>query len=820
MAIDIERELNRSQADAVLYTDGPQMVIAGAGSGKTRVLTYRIAHLLEMGVEPWSILALTFTNKAAGEMKERIARQVGADRARYLWMGTFHSIFSRILRSEAESIGYTHNFTIYDQTDSQNLIRTIIKEMQLDDKVYKPGVVQNRISNAKNRLVTASDYMQNGDILLNDKHRNIGLCGQIYQKYSSRCRQADAMDFDDLLLNTYLLFRDNESVRQRYAGQFRYVLVDEYQDTNFAQHNIVWQLTRDNRQVCVVGDDAQSIYSFRGANIDNMLKFTKLYPEARMFKLEQNYRSTQTIVNAANSLIEKNRNQIRKQVFSENEVGDLIKVTRTHSDKEESESVVNRLLDLHTFNNVPWNEIAVLYRTNAQSRVLEESLRSRGLPYRIYGSLSFYQRKEIKDVIAYFRLTVNPNDEEAFKRIINYPARGIGQTTVGKIANAAVMNGASLWNVASDPDYYGLDVNAGTKAKLTAFTGLIRTFMESVGTADASTLAESIVAAAGIKADLDADRTVEGEGRRQNVGELMSGISSFCKDRQEEGDDRIRMVDYLNNVSLMTDQDNDADDDVEKVTLMTVHAAKGLEFDAVCICGLEENLFPSDMSTEDERQIEEERRLMYVAMTRARKYLYLFHAMTRFRYGNVDCCQPSRFLKDIDGKYLSMPASEMRQIWDGRGSFSGGMYDAGDSRPVFRPRQQYNGTRGNNTHDNGGRTFRPRESEGSVSDNREYIGRDSAGREFQRKPELGKTTRKPWQSGNFQVVTDKMLEAAAPSQGSGALHVDNVIEHERFGVGRVLSVEGSGDNAKARIKFLNVGEKTLLLKFARYKVLK
>ena len=776
--IDYQSELNPSQCDAVLYTEGDSMVIAGAGSGKTRVLTYKIAHLLEEGVEPWSILALTFTNKAAGEMKQRIAARVGENRARYLWMGTFHSIFSRILRSESDKIGYSSNFTIYDQTDSQNLIKSIVREMQLDDKTYKPSVVQNRISNAKNRLITASAYVQNADIYKSDQFKKIPMTGKIYERYEQRCRQSDAMDFDDLLLNTFLLFREHPEVQERYGTSFKYILVDEYQDTNYAQHCIVWQLTRFGAKVCVVGDDAQSIYSFRGANLDNMLKFSKLYPDSKLFKLEQNYRSTQTIVEAAGSLICKNHAQIPKRVFSENEQGDKIKVLCAHSDLEESEMVVNRLLDLHTFKDVPWSQMAILYRTNAQSRPLEEALRKRGLPYKIYGGLSFYQRKEIKDVIAYFRMSVNPNDEEAFKRIINYPARGIGQTTVGKILSAAMENGVSLWTVLCNQSEYNLEVNSGTASRLSAFKTMLESFMADASTLDAQQLSERIVNETGIMRELQADTTVEGIGRKENVEELLANIAQFCLDRKEEGNDKCLMTDYLSEVSLMTDQDNETEEDLEKVTLMTVHAAKGLEFDAVFIVGLEENLFPSDMCGDGEREIEEERRLMYVAMTRARKYLTLLFATTRFRYGSVEFCSPSRFLKDIDSRYLSAPG----------GNFGTVPFGSGANPHISKPRLEPNGT--------------------------------VPGTRFKRKAGFeAKPVRKPWEQGKFQKVTESMLKDTAPSQSSG-LKVGNVIEHERFGIGSVIEIEGSGDNTKARIKFLNVGEKTLLLKFARYKVLK
>ena len=791
--IDYQKELNPSQCDAVLYTDGDSMVIAGAGSGKTRVLTYKIAHLLEEGVEPWSILALTFTNKAAGEMKQRIAARVGENRARYLWMGTFHSIFSRILRSEADKIGYTSNFTIYDQQDSQNLIKSIVKDMQLDDKTYKASVVQNRISNAKNRLITASGYVQNADIYKHDQFKRIPMVGKIYERYEQRCRQSDAMDFDDLLLNTFILFRDHPDVLERYGTTFKYILVDEYQDTNYAQHCIVWQLTRDGAKVCVVGDDAQSIYSFRGANLDNMLKFSKLYPDSKLFKLEQNYRSTQTIVEAAGSLICKNHAQIPKKVFSENEQGDKIKVLCAHSDLEESEMVANRMLDLHTFKDVPWSQIAILYRTNAQSRPLEEALRKRGLPYKIYGGLSFYQRKEIKDVIAYFRMSVNPNDEEAFKRIINYPARGIGQTTVGKILSVAMENGVSLWSVISNPADYRLDVNSGTAAKLSAFKTMLESFIADAATVDAEQLAERIVNETGIMRELNADTTVEGIGRKENVEELLANITQFCLDRKEEGNERCFMTDYLSEVSLMTDQDNETDEDVEKVTLMTVHAAKGLEFDAVFIVGLEENLFPSDMSGDSEREIEEERRLMYVAMTRARKYLTLLFATTRFKYGSVDFCTPSRFLKDIDARYLSAP-----------GNLGSVPFCSGKDYHIRKSGLEQKGT-------DPGSLFERKTGFGGGTDPGSLFERKTG---FERKPE-----RKPWDQGKFQKVTENMLKDTAPAQSS-ALKAGNVIEHERFGIGSVLEVEGSGDNTKARIKFINVGEKTLLLKFARYKLLK
>ena len=775
--IDYQKELNPSQRDAVLYTEGDSMVIAGAGSGKTRVLTYKIAHLLEEGVDPWSILALTFTNKAAGEMKQRIAARVGENRARYLWMGTFHSIFSRILRSEAALIGYSSNFTIYDQTDSQNLIKSIVKDMQLDDKTYKANVIQNYISNAKNHLKTSSSYWEIID-KTNAQHRMIG---KIYELYEHRCRHSNAMDFDDLLLNTYILFRDHKDVLEHYGTTFKYILVDEYQDTNSVQHSIVWQLSRYGAKVCVVGDDAQSIYSFRGANLSNMLNFSKSYPDFKMFKLEQNYRSTQMIVEAAGSLICKNNAQIPKKVYSENEMGDKINVYRAHSDKEESAIVANRIQDLHTFQNVPLREIAVLYRTNAQSRSLEETLLMRGLPYRIYGGLSFFQRKEVKDVMAYFRVVANPHDDESMKRIINYPPRKIGSTTIDKIRFAAMSNDVSCWNVICNPGSYSLDINSGTVSKLSSFCVMLESFIADAPKVSAQELAERIVTETGILRELDEDPSVENESRRQNVDELMNNIAQFCKDCNEEGNDNNRMQDYLSEVALLTDQDKEEEGNVEKVTLMTVHSAKGLEFDAVFIVGLEEKLFPSEMSGDNERQIEEERRLMYVAMTRARKYLTLLFADTRFKYGKLDFCIPSRFLKDIDSKYLNMPSEGIKSSWNSRPS----MFDDESSKPVFQRREFSSAP-----------TF-----------------------QVKKKFETEQPVRKPWQQGKFQKVTENMLKDTAPAQSS-ALKVGNVIEHERFGIGSVLEVEGSGDNTKARIKFLNVGEKTLLLKFARYKLLK
>ena len=610
-------ELNEGQRAAVLYNDGPSLVIAGAGSGKTRVLTYKIAYLLDQGYKPWSILALTFTNKAAREMKERIARQVGENLARYLWMGTFHSIFSRILRAEADAIGFSSNFTIYDASDSKSLVKSIIREMGLDDKTYKPAVVQSRISQAKNHLILPDAYAASGELYRADADAKMPQLRDIYLRYWERCRQSDAMDFDDLLVYTYQLFKSHPEICDKYATHFEYVLVDEYQDTNYAQHCIVQLLTGKHRRVCVVGDDAQSIYSFRGANIDNILNFTNLYREARLFKLEQNYRSTQTIVKAANSLIAKNREQIRKEVFSEKETGEPITVFCAYSDLEEAEIVGNRIMQLHSREHYGYSDCAILYRTNAQSRVFEETLRKKNIPYRIYGGLSFYQRKEIKDIIAYFRLAVNPNDEEAFKRVLNYPARGIGDTTLNKLVDAANRHKVSLWTVVNEPLAYGVDINKGTHTKLQGFRALIAGFVEAVPQKNAFELGKEIVFQSGIGREITQDRSPENLSRQENVEELMNGIHDFCATRQEEGNTHWLLSDYLSEVSLLTDQDSDRDADLPKVTLMTIHSAKGLEFRNVFVVGLEENLFPGASAASSYKELEEERRLFKDSITRS-----------------------------------------------------------------------------------------------------------------------------------------------------------------------------------------------------------
>ncbi|MFR4280586.1 MAG: ATP-dependent helicase [Bacteroides uniformis] len=781
---DYIEELNEGQRNAVLYNDGPSLVIAGAGSGKTRVLTYKIAYLLENGYQPWNILALTFTNKAAREMKERIARQVGPERARHLWMGTFHSMFLRILHVEAGHIGFTSQFTIYDTADSKSLIRSIIKEMGLDEKVYKPGMVQARISNAKNHLVSPAGYANNKEAYEGDRAAKVPALRDIYQRYWERCRQADAMDFDDLLFYTFLLFRDHPEVLARYQDQFRYILVDEYQDTNFAQHSIVLQLAKNHQHVCVVGDDAQSIYSFRGADIDNILYFTKVYPDTKVFKLEQNYRSTQTIVRAANSLIEKNQWQIRKEVFSEKEKGEAIGVYQAYSDVEEGDIVVNKIAELRREKRYAYSDFAILYRTNAQSRIFEEAMRKRSMPYRIYGGLSFYQRKEIKDVIAYFRLIVNPNDEEAFKRIINYPARGIGDTTVGKIIAAATGHNVSLWTVLCEPLAYGLNFNKGTVGKLQAFRELISAFITDAAEKNAYEIGADIIRQSGIINDVCQDNSPENLSRKENIEELVNGMSDFCAQRQEEGNPNVLLGDFLSEVSLLTDQDSDKDGDDEKITLMTVHSAKGLEFKNVFVVGMEENLFPSGMVSDSPRALEEERRLFYVAITRAEEHCFLSYAKTRFRYGKMEFGSPSRFLKDIDIRFLRLPQ------------------DAGMFRRVEEEAA----------------AFRRENARGFAPDREDapYGGKERVSVRPKQQiiaPTVPRNLKRVAPSAN--------TASTSPSAGGSANRVQQgqLIEHERFGLGEVLKVEGEGDNAKATIRFKNAGDKQLLLRFARFKVL-
>lgn len=792
MNTNYREELNESQYAAVAYNDGPSLVIAGAGSGKTRVLTYKIAYLLDHGYEPWNILALTFTNKAAREMKERIARQVGMDRARYLWMGTFHSLFSRILRAEAAHIGFPSQFTIYDASDSKSLVRTIIKEMGLDEKVYKPGSVQARISNAKNHLVTPGAYAANKEAYEGDCAAKMPAIRDIYARYWERCRQSGAMDFDDLLVYTYLLFRDFPEVLERYRQQFRYVLVDEYQDTNYAQHSIVLQLTKEHQHVCVVGDDAQSIYSFRGADIDNILYFTKVYPHTKLFKLEQNYRSTQTIVRAANSLIEKNQRQIRKEVFSEKETGEAIGVFQAYSDVEEGEIVAGKIGELRRKWKYDYADFAILYRTNAQSRIFEEALRKRSMPYKIYGGLSFYQRKEVKDAISYFRLVVNPHDEEAFKRIINYPARGIGDTTVGKLLAAAAEHGVSLWQVLCEPLTYGVSINKGTHTKLQGFRELIESFIAEVEGQNAYQLGTAIITRSGLMNDICQDTSPESLSRKENIEELANGLNDFCAMRMEEGNTHVSLGDFLSEVSLLTDQDSDKEDDGPKITLMTVHSAKGLEFKNVFVVGMEENLFPSSMGGESPRALEEERRLFYVAITRAEEHCYLSYAKSRYRYGKMEFGSPSRFLRDIDTRFLQLPAGMgmARTVDEGAQRFRSEMEG---SRSAY------------------GQGASSRSSYGQGASSRSGYGQSDRPKAQLIAPTLPRNLKRVSAAAGS-------ASASAPSAAVTGVSAGQTIAHERFGVGTVLKVEGTGENAKATIRFENAGEKQLLLRFARFKV--
>ena len=753
-------QLNGSQREAVVYCDGPQLVIAGAGSGKTRVLTYKIAYLLaHYDMAPWNILALTFTNKAAREMKERIGRLVGQERAQRLQMGTFHSVFARILRTEAERIGFGANFTIYDQSDSRSLVKSIIKEMELDDKTYKPAAVADRISMAKNHLLQPQQYATSSWAADDAQHKR-PMVSHIYNRYAERCRQANAMDFDDLLVQTFVLLRDHEDVRQKYVDRFRYVLVDEYQDTNFAQQAIVLLLTKEHGRVCVVGDDAQSIYSFRGANIDNILDFQKQYEGARLYKLEQNYRSTQLIVQAANSLIHKNERQIRKEVYSENEKGEKLMLKPAYSDREEAMIVCNDIKRLKRQDRCEYSDFAILYRTNAQSRSFEEQMRKDGIPYRIYGGLSFYQRKEIKDVIAYFRVVANPDDEEALRRIINYPTRGIGDTTVGKIVETANQHSVSLWRVIAQPIVFDLKLSKGTLTKLEAFKQLVDGWRERIDKEDAYELGHSIIMESGISKDIYSSSNPEDLSRQENLEEFLGGMQDFVESRKEEDrEQETGLSDFLQEVALLTDLDSEGDEEQPKVSLMTIHAAKGLEFPTVFVVGLEENIFPSPMCVGSMREIEEERRLLYVAITRAEKHCILTCAQNRFRYGKMEMDSPSRFIKDIEPSLLNV---------EGGASISSHT-SASYRRPVQNPRPV---------------------ATQFVAD---------------AKPRLVPVRR----------------EAPRPQSAIGniGLAEGNVIEHQRFGVGRVVKVEGTGENTKATVEFKNAGTKQLLLKFAKYTII-
>ena len=790
--MNLLEELNESQRLAVEYCEGPSLVIAGAGSGKTRVLTYKIAYLLEQGMKPWNILALTFTNKAAREMKERIGRLVGEDNAHHLYMGTFHSIFSRILRVEAEKLGYTSNFTIYDEADARSLVKSIIKELKLDDKVYKPAAVHNRISMAKNHLILADDYGKHRELIERDISQKMPAISQIFGIYQSRCKQANAMDFDDLLTLTYQLFREHEEIRKKYAERFKFVLVDEYQDTNSVQQLIVFQLTKEHQHVCVVGDDAQSIYAFRGANIDNILDFQKMFMGTKLFKLEQNYRSTQLIVQAANSLIKKNERQIPKDVYSRNDKGERIILKDAYSDREEASIVCNEIKRLIQKEGCRYNDFAILYRTNAQSRAFEDEMLKMNIPYRVYGGLSFDQRKEIKDVIAYFRLVVNHDDEEAFKRIINYPARGIGDTTAGKIAATATAHGVSLWAVMCNPQLFSLNVNKGTLSKLNAFRELIESFIARFNETDAYQLGTDIIKESGIYKDLYSDTEPESVSRQENLEEFLAGLQDFVEIRREEGrENETSLRDYLQEVSLMTDLDSDGNDkETRKVSLMTVHSAKGLEFPTVFVVGLEENIFPSQLSTNSLRELEEERRLLYVAITRAEKHCYLTYAKSRWRYGRMEFGSPSRFLRDIDDSLITIGSPSTEKAGKNKGY--GGSLRWQNSNPVATQFKADPMTR--------------------IVSHKEEPPRDPFSPEFRSLIEKG---------------TLKRVRPAAPRPSSGSTpsaipHVaeGDKIEHERFGIGTVIKLEGTGENQKATVEFSNSGTKQLLLKFARFKVIK
>ena len=854
--MDLLKDLNEAQRAAVEYIDGPSLVIAGAGSGKTRVLTYKIAYLLSQGMKPWSIMALTFTNKAAREMKERIGKLVGNDLAQHLYMGTFHSIFSRILRAEAEHIGFNNNFTIYDESDSRSLIKAIVKEMGLDDKKYKPAAVHAKISMAKNNLMSAAAYESDAAIFEQNKRAQMPEVGKIFVAYVQRCKQANAMDFDDLLTLTYQLFREHEDIRHKYAARFDYVLVDEYQDTNHVQMSIVMQLCQEKQRVCAVGDDSQSIYSFRGANIDNILNYQRQFQGTRLFKLEQNYRSTQTIVEAANSLIKHNRNQIPKDVFSENAKGEKIQYKPAYSDKEEATIVAKDVKRIRREDGCQYSDFAILYRTNAQSRSFEEEFRKQGIPYRIYGGLSFYQRKEIKDIIAYFRLVANPDDEEAIKRIINYPARGIGATTVLKIADCAHQNQVSFWEVIGAPERYGLAVNKGTMNKLETFRLLISSFIERAQTTDVYELGDAIIKESGISQDIMSGKDADDLARQENLEEFLSGMSAFVEERREEGRfDELFLQDYLQDVALLTDADSDGDKDEPRVSLMTVHAAKGLEFPTVFVVGLEENIFPSPLSAASLRELEEERRLLYVAITRAEKHCILTNAKNRWRYGKMEFDNPSRFIDEIDGKLIDCQdeagGSLFGSMSESRlGSRSGSMFgsraDSMSDQPEWaraqRPRRPWEDAE------------QPRYSsryQNSKPVASQFVA-DPKPSLFDDEPETSRTSGRPSVSGrsslsegNFKSVralnaAKRYMEThsshpASRGTGSSAASVSSStassagssscglqegmkIEHQRFGRGTVLKIEGTGENTKATVEFVHSGTKQLLLKYAKFTV--
>jgi ATP-dependent DNA helicase UvrD/PcrA len=774
----IKKDLNKAQQEAVLNYKGPALVIAGAGSGKTRVLTYRIAYLLSMGVSPSRILSLTFTNKAAAEMKERIATMVSPGLARNLWMGTFHSLFARMLRREAEVLGFPANFTIYDTIDSRSLVKTIVRELELDEKIYKPAEVFSRISAAKNNLVTPDVYMGSGEFQVRDQIARRPRLGEVYDRYVKRCKHFGAMDFDDLLLQTNLLFRDHPAVLDKYRESFDYVLVDEYQDTNYSQYLIVKKLSEVHRNLCVVGDDAQSIYSFRGARIENMLNFKNDYPDYRIFKLEQNYRSTRNIVNAANSVIKKNKGQIFKEVFSQNEDGEPIRVLKAKDDREEGFLVATHISDLRFREQLEHKDFAILYRTNAQSRIFEESLRRMNIPYKVFGSLSFYQRKEIKDLLAYFRITVNPRDDESLKRIINYPMRGIGKTTLDKLNGYAEKLDSQIWDVLTHLDQVNLGFNKGTLTKLQGFTQLIRSFQDRLHQMEAFDLAFTIASEAGIVRDLQADKTPENVSRYENIEQLLNGIKDFTDDTEREGD--LTLGDYLQEVSLMTNADMEKDEDRNKVTLMTIHSAKGLEFKHLVIAGVEEELFPSMMSIDNPKDLEEERRLFYVALTRAEKSAILTFAALRYKWGIQNSCSPSRFIKEIDTKYLELPP---------------------DFYPVLP---------GTGTGQPEKEKFVPETYRKVMNQKKQPSQIQSGGRKL---VNMNQATR----SANSNVSDSSLPPKDFTPSDPGMIKVGTRVEHPRFGRGEVHQLEGTGSNIKATVLF-PIGTKQLLLKFAKLRV--
>ena len=849
--MNLLNDLNEAQRKAVEYIDGPSLVIAGAGSGKTRVLTYKIAYLLQQGMKPWSIMALTFTNKAAKEMRERINKIVGADVASHICIGTFHSIFSRFMRVESEYIGYNSNYTIYDESDSRSLLKAIIKEKGLDPQDYKPAAVHSRISMAKNNLVTPEIYRADKDYYEHDKNAKMPKLGEIYDIYVQRCKQSNAMDFDDLLMLTFLLFRDHEEIRQKYSDRFDFILVDEYQDTNHVQMKIVMQLCKEKNRVCAVGDDSQSIYSFRGANIDNILRFQSQLKGAKLFKLEQNYRSTQNIVNAANSLIKRNKNQIQKDVFSENAVGEKLIYQPAYSDKEEALIVSKDIKRIKRQDGCEYSDFAILYRTNAQSRSFEEEFRKQGVPYRIYGGMSFYQRKEIKDIIAYFRLVANPDDEEAFKRIINYPARGIGNTTVAKIAACALANQVSFWEVISEPQHYGLAVNKGTLTKLDNFRLLISGFIEKADKLDIYELGDSIIKESGISKDIfEGGKDAENLARQENLEEFLSGMQTFVEERKEEDRaDEVYLTDYLQDVALLTDLDSKGDDDAPRVSLMTVHAAKGLEFPTVFIVGLEENIFPSPIAAASMRELEEERRLLYVAITRAEKHCILTNAKNRFRYGKMEFDNPSRFLNEIDPKLIENDDESVsssagggygnRMPWDRDRDDdyrSARRYDDSDD---YRSARRYDGDSDDYRSSHSPRpvatqfiadpkpSYSSRSSERRVTSSMsEHAQEALASGRFKSvrgvnavRRILGKDAPMSDAQSNDIASSASGIGGASVSTPAGLLKEGNRIEHQRFGVGKVVKLEGTGENAKATVEFVNSGSKQLLLKFAKFTII-